>query len=209
MMEEKRGLFVVIEGGDRSGKSTLARSLAATLGQSTYLGAFPDRTTPIGQVINTHLKGANNLSREAIHLLFSANRHESVEKLRNLLNTGKIVILDRYVPSGIAYSVAKGLDLDWCQSADRGLPKPDFVLYVDLPLELAAARAGFGEEVYERREFQQNVRNAFSLLRKQAEEIGDCWVVIDGSKTQEEMLQDALIAVNNKISSINEALSIY
>lgn len=190
-MQVKRGLFIAVEGGDRSGKSTLARSLAAALGNDAFLGSFPDRTTPIGQLINSHLKGSIPLSPRTIHLLFSANRHEAHHNIAAILDSGRSVVLDRYVPSGIAYSVAKGLDLEWCRAADQALPKPDVVLFVELSSEVAAARAGFGEEVYEKADFQQRVLRAFHLLKDPS------WVTIDGTKSKEEMLQSALSALQS------------
>lgn len=58
----------------------------------------------------------------------------------------------------------KGLDLNWCKSPDHGLPEPDVVLFIDLPAEVAAARAGYGEERYEKLEFQVKVRKMFDQL---------------------------------------------
>ena len=48
------------------------------------------------------------------------------------LNEGKNVILDRYVYSGVVYSAAKGLDLNWCLNPDKGLPKPDLLFYIEI-----------------------------------------------------------------------------
>lgn len=44
------------------------------------------------------------------------------------------------------------------QAPDRGLPAPDLVLYLDIPLEVAEQRGGYGQERYEKREMQQQVR---------------------------------------------------
>jgi thymidylate kinase len=41
-----------------------------------------------------------------------------------------VKICDRYAFSGVAFSSAKGLDLDWCMSCDRGLPAPDAVIFL-------------------------------------------------------------------------------
>ncbi len=81
-----------------------------------------------------------------------------------MLNEGVNIVMDRYAYSGVAYSAAKGLDLDWCKAPDHGLPEPDIVLFVDLPPEVAAARAGYGEERYEPLEFQVKVRKMFDQL---------------------------------------------
>ena len=65
--------------------------------------------------------------------------------------------------SGIAYTGAKGLDLDWCAAPDAGLPAPDLVLYLEVPVEVAEQRGEYGEERYEKREFQAKVRNRSML----------------------------------------------
>lgn len=208
---ERRGLLIVVEGGDRSGKSTLAKALAARL--HAHLASFPDRTTPLGQLISSYLQGTTPLSPRAIHLLFSANRHElAPAALTARITTGQSVVLDRYVPSGVAYSVAKGLAMEWCREADRGLPKPDVVLFVKVPAEVAAARAGYGQERYERREFQIKVLDAFSRLQAAEQQEGAShWVTIDGTQTPEEMLQCALEAVNSHLPLLlrNSPLSFY
>jgi dTMP kinase len=75
----KRGIFVVFEGVDRCGKSTQCRLLSKYLsdrGYSVVDMRFPDRTTPIGTMINAYLTNNADMDDKAIHLLFSANRWE-------------------------------------------------------------------------------------------------------------------------------------
>jgi hypothetical protein len=75
-------------------------------------------------------------------------------------------VCDRYAFSGVAFSAAKGtLSIDWCKAPDRGLPKPDLVLFLDVSAEVAKTRGGYGEERYEKEEFQARVRKAFETLR--------------------------------------------
>ncbi|RKP19054.1 P-loop containing nucleoside triphosphate hydrolase protein [Rozella allomycis CSF55] len=149
--KRKRGILIVFEGCDRSGKSTQSKLLYEFLKERTSveLLRFPDRTTDIGKVINQYLTSSNNLNDQCIHLLFSANRWELKEKIVQLLNSGTSVILDRYVYSGIAFSAAKGLDLEWCRACDKGLPKPDVLYFFQLELEQASKRGNFGQERYE------------------------------------------------------------
>ncbi|CAL1294160.1 unnamed protein product, partial [Larinioides sclopetarius] len=126
-----------------------------------------DRTTAIGSVINKYLTGAEELEDHAIHLLFSANRWEQVPKMLRLLNSGVNLIVDRYAYSGVAFSYAKkGLNFSWCKQSDVGLPKPDLVLFLDLPPEAMAKRSGFGDEVYEKEDFQNEVKKVYGLLRE-------------------------------------------
>ncbi len=91
---------------------------------------FPDRTSAIGTLINSYLTSSSSLNDQTIHLLFSANRWEAAPSLENKLATGPNLVCDRDAFSGVAFSSAKGLDLDWCMSCDRGLPAPDAVIYL-------------------------------------------------------------------------------
>ena len=93
------------------------------------------------------------LNDEAVHLLFAMNRWEQKEDIISTLESGTSIICDRYAYSGVAYSGAKGLDFEWCLNADRGLVKPDLVIYIDIDMETIKERAGFGEERYEKTEF--------------------------------------------------------
>lgn len=86
------------------------------------------------------------------------------EDLEGKLNTGVTLVLDRYAHSGVAYSSAKGLCLDWCKAPDHGLPKPDLVIFLDVPIDGSSTREGFGEERYEKCDFQQKVKDTFSQL---------------------------------------------
>lgn len=87
------------------------------------------------------------------------------------LASGLSLVLDRYAPSGVAYSSAKGLPLDWCKAPDSGLPKPDLVVFIDVPAEGSATRGGFGEERYEKLDFQTKVRGCFDAL------MDETWIV--------------------------------
>lgn len=74
-----RGALVVFEGLDKAGKSTQCASVAARLqqaGHKVLALRFPDRSTPIGQMIDAYLKGNSEQEDHVIHLLFSANRWE-------------------------------------------------------------------------------------------------------------------------------------
>jgi len=77
--KESRGAMVVLEGLDRSGKSSQCSRLVSFLegqGISAELWRFPDRTTNVGQMISAYLTNSSQLDDHTIHLLFSANRWE-------------------------------------------------------------------------------------------------------------------------------------
>ncbi|KAM7185256.1 thymidylate kinase [Naviculisporaceae sp. PSN 640] len=162
-----RGALIVLEGLDRSGKTTQVKLLEqrfVELGKKVKLMRFPDRTTPIGQMIDSYLKSQADMDDHVIHLLFSANRWEAVRTIITLLASGTTVLCDRYYHSGIVYSAAKqnpSLTLDWARAPEIGLPRPDLVLFLDLDEDQARARGGWGGEVYEKGEMQRRVRELF------------------------------------------------
>lgn len=158
---------------------------------------FPDRTTPVGLLIDNYLKNKQNFTDEGIHLLFTLNRWESKEKICNMLNAGTTLIVDRYSYSGVAFSAAKGLDFDWCKSPEAGLPKPDVVIYLTLTSEAMIKRSGFGTERYEIPEFQQNVRKVYEKMIEDP-----LWKVIDADKTPEELSEELKILIEKSIDSI-------
>ena len=75
--------------------------------------------------------------------------------------------MDRYAFSGVAFSAAKSeMDLEWCRQPDRGLPRPDIVFFLDVSGEEAQRRGGYGEERYERKEFQVSFLFSVSYIPK-------------------------------------------
>ena len=87
------------------------------------------------------------------------------------LNGGTTVLIDRYAYSGVAFSAAKGLDLEWCKNPDRGLPQPDLVIQLNIDEENAKNRGGFGEERYEKVQFQRKVRTLYETLHAENKEV--------------------------------------
>ena len=93
------------------------------------------------------------LNDEAVHLLFAMNRWEKKEQIIEDLKSGTNIVCDRYAYSGVTYSASKGLDFEWCLNADRGLIKPDLVIYINASMDTIKKRSGFGDERYEKTEF--------------------------------------------------------
>lgn len=178
-MAARRGLLIVFEGCDRSGKSTQAKKLVEALKsrkQNAKFMSFPDRRTIIGGMIGDYLQNKKNLDDHAVHLAFSANRWEFYEEMKADLKNGTTLVVDRYAYSGVAYTTAKGYSIDWCKGPDRGLVAPDVVFYLDAPLKTIAARGGYGDERYETNKFQEKVYNAYKELEDAS------WKLINGDR---------------------------
>lgn len=189
-----RGALILFEGIDRCGKTTQSGLLTEYLATKTpsEFVRFPDRTSYIGKLINDYLANTastSGVSDQTIHLLFSANRWEASKAIEEKLLTGTTFVCDRYAYSGVSFSAAKGtpgMDLDWCKACDKGLPSPDCIIYLDMPVEAAALRGNYGEERYEKIDFQVKVREQFMLLKKQDEESERLpWHVVDASQSIE------------------------
>ncbi|XP_008228501.1 PREDICTED: thymidylate kinase-like isoform X1 [Prunus mume] len=191
--EDSRGALVVLEGLDRCGKTTQSARLVANLeklGHSAELWRFPDRTTSVGQMISSYLSNKSQLDDHTIHLLFSANRWEKRSLMESKLKSGITLVVDRYSYSGVAFSSAKGLDIEWCKAPEIGLLAPDLVAYLDIPPEKAAERGGYGGERYEQLEFQKKVGQNYQVLR------GPTWKIIDAClpmEDVEEQLQEMVL----------------
>lgn len=195
---KSRGALVVLEGLDRSGKSSQCGELLTHLlnvGYSAELWRFPDRNTAVGKMISAYLSNESNLDDRTIHLLFSANRWEKRSLMEDKLKAGITLIVDRYSYSGVAFSSAKGLDFDWCKAPEKGLLAPDIVLYLDISPEKAAERGGYGGERYERLDFQRKVREQYQALHDSS------WQIIDACLPMEEVQKQLREHVLNCVST--------
>ena len=179
-MSDPELTLIALEGIDKSGKATQTAMLANRLrkmGREVETIAFPEYTTVIGRVIKRYLDGEADFGPELRQLLYVANRWEKQVTLKRWLKEEKLVISDRYSPSGIVYGLANGLNLEWMMSLEEGLPPSDLVIVVDVSVETAFERDDV-RDVYEaNREFLEKVRSAYLDL---AEKFG--WVIVDGEK---------------------------
>ncbi|KAL9152605.1 hypothetical protein ABFS82_11G134900 [Erythranthe guttata] len=181
---DSRGALIVLEGLDRCGKTSQCSKLISYLegsGHAVESWRFPDRNTGVGQMISSYLMNESHLDDHAIHLLFSANRWEKRSLMESKLRSGTTLIIDRYAFSGVAFSSAKGLDVEWCKAPEAGLLAPDLVLYLDISPEKAAERGGYGDERYEKLEFQQRVAQSYRTLYDAT------WKIVDATRSMEDV----------------------
>lgn len=141
----------VIEGIDGSGKSTQIRLLSEFLtkkGYSVGFLHFPRTDAPyFGELISRFLRGEfgslNEVDPYLVALLYAGDRRDASDMIRGWLNDLKIVLLDRYTYSNIAYQCAKIDDpgerdklMKWIIKLEFehfGIPKPDLNLFLDVP----------------------------------------------------------------------------
>lgn len=152
MFEKPLEMLIVLEGLDGAGKSTQVRRLKTYLeSRCTALRYihFPRYDAPVyGDLISRFLRGDFG-SVEAVHpqlvaLLFAEDRHGAAPEIRQALDEGATVLLDRYVYSNIAYQCAKLPDASESEALRRwifeteygpfGLPRPDLNIFLDVPI---------------------------------------------------------------------------
>ena len=139
----KKGIFLVIEGLDGSGKTTQAALLAEKF-YKTYnvlLTAEPSRGKIGSFIRECCLYEKERLPTEAEALLFAADRIEHMQtELKPALDEGRLVICDRYIYSSLAYQGSAGLSLDWIKTINARALQPDICIFIDVPPEKVIER---------------------------------------------------------------------
>ena len=195
-------MFIAFEGVDGAGKSTQVRLLGEHLergGREVVFCREPGGTG-LGEELRRILldPGSGDLQPEVEVLLFMAARAQLCNKvIRPELESGKVVISDRFLWSSVVYQgVVGGLGVEEVLSigrvATRGL-LPDLTFLVDL--DPAASHSGLddGDRMESRGiEFQRRVREGFLAL---AEEFKDKFILIDGGASIEQVHQQVLDAL--------------
>ena len=201
-----RGLLIVLEGIDQCGKTTISKLLKNKLEElnlKTIIQTFPDKSTLIGNVINSYLQGNTKLSPQESHLLYSLNRHEKKNFMEDKLYNNYNIICDRYIFSGIAYSLANGLDYDFSSNTEQYLIKPDLTFYFDISItETNKRRKSLKTDIYETSNFQSKVKEAYSKIKN------NDWIIINAEQTPEEITNIILKHILN-IKNIKQFLEYY
>ena len=182
----KKGKIIVIEGTDKAGKETQSRLLINSLkfsGKVCIIVDFPDYTTPIGQEIRAFLNGRRNYAIEVKHMLLSANRWEKKKEIESMIDKGTIIIMNRYYQSNLVYGVSHGLNLKWLLNLDRGLPKEDVVIMLEVNPDTSYRRVPEDRDTFEMdQKLLTRVHKNYLKLAKQFN-----WKVINGEKISEEV----------------------
>ena len=183
-------MLINLEGIDGCGKSTQSQFLMEKFesdNEKTILLKEPTNGK-YGQMLWNMLSGKIEATTEEILELFVLDRKEHVnEKIKPALDESKIVLMDRYYYSTMAYQVAAGIDVNRIRRDNHFAPKPDIVLVFDLPADLAMKRVRSHSvaDVFEKEEHLEKVRKAYLDLEN------DSLVrIIDATRTPEEIFDE-------------------
>lgn len=187
------GFFVVVEGIDGTGKTTLARNIYHRLKNKGFPAIFTFEPTdgPWGKRLRQSFSAPVRLTPEKELEFFLKDRKEHVEKIIHpSLEQKKIVICDRYYFSTMAYQGARGLDPEAIRKTNETFaPMPDLVLLLELEPEAAIKRIrksrGEVPDNFEQLAYLRKVAGIFKSL-------SDSFVArIDATLPPEELLNSA------------------
>jgi dTMP kinase len=203
----KKGLFLVIEGIDGSGKSAQAKMIAQWLeekGYSILLTREPSSSIH-GQKVKVLARAKENLlnTKEWINL-FTLDRQEHLaNEIMPALEEGRIVICERYYYATLAYQLDNSNE--WRDYA-KGFLQPDLVIFLDLPTSTAFNRIadryskeGKEQTVFEKQDIMEKTRQKFLLINRH---INDNIKIIDGSGTKDEIFDKIKKEVMNVLRTM-------
>ncbi len=193
-----RGVFITLEGGEGSGKSTQIKLLAtalAAVGQQVVVTREPGGAPGAEQIRALLVDGPaerwDPVTEALLH--YAARREHLRQTVVPALESGKWVLCDRFADSTMAYQgYGHGLGRDWVSALHQAVvPEltPDLTLILDMPVEEGLARAasrGSGGDRYERMDqtFHHRLREGFlDIARREP----DRCAVVDASSPIDEV----------------------
>ena len=196
-----RGRFIVLEGIDGAGKSTLSKALTERLSGFTDVVATAE---PSDGYVGDALRRAGSEDSHPLleSLLFVADRAHHTHAMEGWLEEGKTVICDRYYASTMAYqtaSLGEGFRPWLREMNDKVIIRPDLTLLLDIDPDRGMGRVNSrGEKSkFEKTEYLREVRRQYLLL---AEEDG--FHIIDASQGPDEVLEEALVHIRGLLELI-------
>jgi dTMP kinase len=191
MMDNKTGTFIVIDGGDCSGKATQTELLSERLqqeGEEVYTIDFPQYDNFFGELVGECLRGEYGdfleLHPKIASVLYAGDRLESSDDIKQWLDKGALVISDRYVSANQIHQGGKFDDdqkrrdfIKWLDKMEYeifDIPRPDAIIYLDVPIKTALNLMDKNaDELLEEKKYLQGeedvVENSTKYLEKSRE----------------------------------------
>lgn len=185
------GTFIVFEGIDGAGKSSLASLLAERIPREVVLTAEPSD----GWVADALKRACEEGDPILESLLFVADRAHHSKRIRKWLDEGKVVICDRYYASTLAYqSASLGEEMmDWLRAInEKVIIEPDVTILLDIdpPISLARITDRGVTNKFEEIEYLHKVRKAYLKVAKE-----EGFIIIDASLPLKEVELQVLNAL--------------
>lgn len=195
------GLFIAFEGLDGSGSAIQASMLYSILrkeGYRVYLTKEPSNGL-IGGLLRAGLSGEWFADPRTRQLLFTADRSQQLEKeIKPKLEAGKIVIIDRYIMSSIAYGSHRINDLDWLENINSQFIIPDITFYINSNPKICALRikkSYFGLEMYKEEKELISIAKTYKKMVKTYDRVFE----INGDREEMEITREIIKIVKKSL----------
>jgi dTMP kinase len=195
--QKERGRFVVFEGLDCSGSSTQANLLyerLISIGRRAWLTSEPS-SGPFGQLIRLFFSGRVVLPPERetrdqqFAFAFAADRFDHLHNPTNgvikHLGEGIDSICTRYVLSSMAYNVETPKEEEVVQRLNQGFPEPDFLIYLDCPVDLSIRRMDAARATRDTYENVTKLTAVYENYRRAVHEYSGRKLIVDASLSRE------------------------
>jgi dTMP kinase len=189
--ELEKGVLIVLDGIDGGGKTTQAHRLLRALRKKDYDAQYFREPSDgrWGRLIREKAVSEDSLTPEQELDLFQLDRRENVTvNLIPAIEARRVVVLDRYYFSTMAYQGAKGLDPDRIREMNESFAViPDLVFILDVDPAGGLKRTEVRKRrdlLFEREDYLHRVRAIFLSLQ------GDSVFHIDASRSEDEVSAD-------------------
>ncbi len=191
-------MLIAFEGIDGAGKTTIVNFLKDELKKRGYnVVTFKEPTdSEWGRKIRQAFKDRSLKPEDELELFLKDREWNVKRNILPSLKAGKIVIMDRYYYSTIAYQGARGIDIERIRKLNEKFPKPDLVIILDIKPETAIRRIRRRGDVpnrFEDLEYLKRVREIFLSLKNNI-------VVVNAERPIEEVKREVLDIVLKHIS---------
>ncbi len=180
------GILVAFEGIDGAGKTTQVRLLEGVLEEQNIAFVTTKEPTngPWGRRIRASARNGRMSPEKELHAFIRDRRSHVKRLLEPALQQGKVVVVDRYYLSTVAYQGARGLDPNRLLELNAFAPRPDLLFILDVEPAVGLARVrqrGDSADLFEREDELARARDIFLGLNLPGMRI------LDGTRSQSEL----------------------
>ena len=161
----QKGKFIVVEGLDGSGKTTLIENIVNSLNGIVPIKSLID-ILPRGKCIRECIGNKEHYGNDlSIALLYLSETTRVKDIIEEYLKNGVDVIVDRWFYSTMAYTNNKYIDI--IDNVSKYLPNIDMTIYVDVDIDTIVKRLSnkLGEDVFTNKDKLVNVGNCYKELK--------------------------------------------
>ncbi len=191
-----KGLFIALEGGEATGKTTTAKALKERLEKENYEVVITREPggIPSAEAIRANIMDYAVDAKTELLLYLAARREHLVSKVIPAIEAGKIVITDRFYLSSLVYQGhARGLGIDEVRALNDFVCTlyPDLNIVIDIPVEVSMSRKQQVEDInrldLEGEAFHKKVEEGYRIL---CEQKVDKIAVVDGTQAIDTMIDE-------------------